>query len=83
MKNPIKEIFDNLSDEELKELIGELQRFKITGIIPSESKLCEKITAVAKITGSPYSSEIIGVSYMILERGSVRFLELLESNKTY
>lgn len=83
MKNPIKEIFDNLSDEELKELIGELQRFKITGIIPSESKLCEKITDVSSITGSPYSSEIIGVSYMILERGSVRFLELLESNKTY
>jgi hypothetical protein len=80
--NVVKKIFENLTDVELRDLIMEIKKFKETGFIETNSPLRTKIEQVIELTGNNYATEIIGVSYTILELGAFKFVDFLDK-ETY
>ena len=73
-KNEIEEIFDNISVEELRVLLTDYRKFKSSGYLESTSELRLLIQKVSDLSGNTFSSEIIGVTYKLLEIAAIKWL---------
>jgi hypothetical protein len=75
---PIKQLFSDLSDEELILTIKEIKESDVTGLFPENTNvraLCQELT---KITKMDVSSHLLMVQINILKEGSYRWLKTIE-----
>ena len=73
--NPIKQLFSDLSDEELILTINEIKECDVTGILPDNSNVRELCRESAKITNMDVSSNLLMVQINILKEGAYRWLD--------
>lgn len=72
--NPIKQLFSDLSDEELILTINEFKESDVTGKFPDNSNVRALCQECSKITGLDTSSNLMMVQISILKEGSYRWL---------
>lgn len=71
MKNEITEIFENISDEELKDLINQIKTSEKDGIITDGVRNISK--TVSQITGNPVSTELFLTQMNLFKEAAYRW----------
>jgi hypothetical protein len=73
--NTIKQLFSDLSDEELILTINEIKESDVTGIFPDNSNVRALCQESARITKMDVSSNLLMVQINVLKEGSYRWLD--------
>ena len=73
--NPIKQLFSDLSDEELILTINEIKESDVTGVFPDNSNVRALCQESANITNMDVSSNLLMVQLNILKEGAYRWLD--------
>lgn len=74
--NKIIALYENITDAELKEVIGEIKESEITGSI-ANGTLRKYIEKVSEINGMSYSENLFGVSVSLLKIAAYRWFEIV------
>lgn len=73
--NPIKQLFSDLSDDEVILTINEIKDAEITGTFPDNSNVRALCQESVKITNMDVSSNLLMVQLNILKEGAYRWLD--------
>ena len=73
--NPIKQLFSDLSDEEVIIGINEIKDAETTGVFQNDSISRELCRKSSKITGMDVSSNLLHTQVGILKEGAYRWLD--------
>jgi hypothetical protein len=71
--NPIKEIFDNIADDELKEIIREIKEDSDLGIIRANGGIRKYANKVVEITGNSVATELFQTELNLVRQAAFRF----------
>ena len=77
--NKIAEIFDFMSDEELKNAILEIKESEKEGIIKEEGLIRKYAKLVSSITGNPISVDLFLSQTMLLKQAAFRWANNLHN----
>lgn len=77
--NKIAEIFDFISDEELREAILEIKESEKEGIIKEEGLIRKYAKLVSSITGKPISVDLFLSQTMLLKQAAFRWANNLHN----
>lgn len=73
MLNPIKELFESISDDELKLIIKEIKEDAPTGIIRTNGGIRRYAKKVTDITGNSVSTDLFITEMNLLREAAFRF----------
>ena len=73
MINPIKELFEAIPDDELKEIIREIKEDSTSGIIRTNGGLRKYANKVVEITGNSVSTELFLTEVNLVRQAAFRF----------
>jgi hypothetical protein len=77
MLNPIKKLYQDLSNEELILLVKEIQVSDETGVIPIQSLVRDMCRKSAEITGMDMASNLLMTQINICKEASIRWVSVM------
>ena len=72
--NPIQKVFNDLTDNELKEMVSEIQECEKTGVFEDDSQIRSLCRVVGEITGMDVSSNLLTVQFGVLKECAFRWV---------
>lgn len=73
-KTELDLVFESVSKDQLKILLNEYLVFKEVGHLAAESELRKFTQKVSDISGNKFSTEIIGVTFKLMEKAALMWL---------
>lgn len=73
----IQQVFKDLTDFELKEMVLEMQECEKTGVFENDSRIRTLCRVVGGITGMDVSSNLLTVQFGVLKECSFRWIKNL------